>query len=468
MPPLRFRISLRCALATLAALAAFMISAGPRALAAPPTAADSPTSPPALVLLPDIPAAPVSSNPQHWPAGDRSGDIDWANVGNDKGGLRYSTLDQINRSNVKQLEVAWRYKTGDASPKSTIECTPIVIGGVMYITTVRANIVALNAATGAEIWRFDPTGLQPKIRSAPVNRGVAYWSDGKPEGARRILAGVGYGYLISLDAKTGIPDPAFGKGGQIDLRVGLESFDFGNYHMTSPPAIFEDLVICGMRVDEGLPSAPGDLRAFDVRTGKQVWRFHTVPQPGEFGHETWEADSWKNSGGVNPWGGLTVDAEQGIVFGGIGSPAPDYFGGKRKGDNLFGNCVLALDARTGERRWHFQTIRHDLWDRDIPCPPVVIDLKQPSGEVRPVVAQVTKQGFCFVLDRNTGESLFPIEERPAPASDIPGERAATTQPWPVKPPPISSLGWSDDDITNVSPESHEFVRKQVEAVLPSK
>ncbi|MCS6859915.1 MAG: serine hydrolase [Abditibacteriales bacterium] len=398
---------------------------------------------------------------------------DWRSVGNDAGGMRYSPLTQINRENVKNLQVAWVYRTGELDPakKTTIECTPIVVDGVMFVTTIYAKAVALDAATGRELWKFDPYApyASPSewarahgdvpIASGGVNRGVAYWSDGK---SARVLLGTADGRLFSLDARTGKPDPHFGKNGVVDLRAGLEwdcsKFPYGP---TSAPAIYENLVILGFSCSEGPPpGAPGDVRAFDVRSGKEVWRFRTVPRPGEFGYDTWPPGAWKGRSGVNAWGGLTVDTQRGIVFCGTGSAAADFYGGDRKGANLFANCVLALDARTGKRRWHFQTTHHDLWDHDNPCPPVLVTVKH-QGKVREAVAQVTKTGFCYVLDRLTGKPLFGVKEVPAPPSDVPGEQAYPTQPQPLKPPPFARQIFEPTDI---SPQAQEFVREQLRAL----
>ena len=391
---------------------------------------------------------------------------DWPNVGNDKGGRRYSTLDQINRENISQLKVAWTYRTGDAGATSTIECTPVVADGLMFVTTVRSKVVALDPATGREVWAFDPYAMpwNNRIRaSGGVNRGVAYWSDGKENGERRVLHGVSDGRVISLDARTGKPDPAFADGGTLDLRKGITERDITTlaYGPTSAPAVFEDLFIVGCSNDEGHPGAPGDPRAFDVRTGKELWRFHTVPRPGEFGHDTWQpADAWKNRGGANPWGGLTLDPDKGVLFCGTGSAGPDFHGAGRKGTNLFANCVLALDARTGKRLWHFQTVHHDIWDHDNPCPPVVIDITQ-GGKKVPAVAQVTKTGYCFVLHRETGEPLFGVDEVPAQPSDVPGEQAHPTQPVPLKPPALSYQKFGPEDATDISPEARAYVLKEL-------
>lgn len=394
---------------------------------------------------------------------------DWPAVTGDRGGTRYSTLREINRDTVKGLRPAWLYHTGDADPAnfSNIECTPVVVDGVMYLTTSnpRVKVAALDAATGKQLWRYDPfTGARPGmiLASGGVNRGVAYWSDGA---AQRIFLGTADGRLVSLNARTGVPDPEFGNKGEVDLRAGIER-DISRlpYGVTSAPAVFQNRVILGFSNGEGTgPGAPGDVRAFDARTGMEVWRFHTVPRPGEFGHETWEAESWKERGGCNAWSGVTVDEANGLALVGTGSPAFDFYGGDRKGANLFGNCVIALDAHTGKRIWHFQTVRHDLWDYDNPTPPVLCSVKI-DGKAREAVAQVTKTGFCFVLDRHTGKPLFPVEERSVPASDIPGEEAALTQVFPLKPPPFSRQGFSPAEVTNLSPSSTAYVLNRLKSM----
>jgi quinoprotein glucose dehydrogenase len=383
--------------------------------------------------------------------------------------MRYSPLDQVNRDNVSGLKIAWTYHTKDAAEGTTIECTPIVIDGVMYVTTVRTRVVALDAATGRELWTFDPYAgpapAKPWIRaSGGVNRGVAYWSDGGD--ARRILVGLADGRLLSLDAKTGQPDSSFGDKGSIDLRAGYKDerdLSTQPYGPTSAPAVFENLVYIGCSNGEGHPSAPGDVRAFDIRTGKETWRFHTVPRPGEEFGDTWEKDAWKGRGGANPWGGLTVDIENAILFCATGSAGPDFYGAGRKGDNLFANCILALDARTGKRLWHFQTMHHDLWDHDNPCPPVVCTVKQDGKDVQ-AVAQVTKTGYCFLLHRKTGAPLFDVKEVIVPDSDVPGEVASKTQPIPVKPPPFSRTVFTDDDVTDLSPAAHQAVTEKLKTL----
>ena len=381
-------------------------------------------------------------------------------MGGDKGCQRYSKLDQINRRNVARLQVAWTYHTGDAGKGTTIECTPIVIGGVMFVTTPNSKVVALDAASGTELWKYDPYGAsevkQPRAAGG-VNRGVAYWTDGK---ISRVFLGASDGRLISLDAKTGKPDPEFGHKGVVDLRKGMEmNLDGVNYGPTSAPAVCRDIIILGFSCPEGGRPAPGDPRAFDARTGKEIWRFHTIPRPGEFGHETWEGDSWKTAGAANNWGGTSVDEERGLVFMGTGSASPDFYGGGRRGDNLFANCTLCLDARTGKRVWHFQTLRHDLWDHDLPVYPNLVKVKHNGRKVE-AVAQVTKTGFVYLFDRKSGEPFFPIEEQSVPESNIPGELAAPTQPIPTKPPPFSRQTVTEADITDRTPEVHAEVLRR--------
>ena len=396
--------------------------------------------------------------------------VDWPRVGNDPGCMRYSELAQINLGNVRQLKPDWTYHTGEVKGRigKTIECTPIVIGGVMYVTTGYLRVVALDAATGQEIWQFDPLRDHPfpyRPTSGGVNRGCAYWSEGKREGDRRIIHGTSDGRLFSLDAKTGRLDSRFGDGGIVNLRRGLASNTATlSYGPTSAPAIWKDTVIVGVSCGEGPDlAAPGDIRAFDVRTGREVWRFRTVPGPGEFGHETWEGDSWKDRGGANAWGGFSIDANRGMVFAGLGSASFDFYGGDRHGSNLFANCTIALDARTGSRVWHFQTLHHDLWDHDLPVYPNLVTVSH-EGKKVDAVAQVTKTGYVFLFDRETGKPLFDVEEKPVPASDVPGESAWPTQPIPVKPPPFAAQFLDESNVTNIGAANHESALARLRAV----
>ena len=392
----------------------------------------------------------------------------WVSVGNDRGCMRHSPLKQINRENVGQLEAAWVYHTGEGD--KTCECTPLIIDGVMYITTNHLRVCALNAATGKEIWSFDPfeNGKSKwRLASGGVNRGAAYWSDGKPGGQRRIFHGTSDGQLFSLDAKTGQLDPKFADAGVKNLREDIaRDLSRMPYGPTSAPAICGDVVIVGFSCGEGPgPAAPGDIRAFDVRTGQQLWRFHTVPRPGEFGNETWGGDSWKGRGGANAWGGFSVDTSRGMVFAGLGSAAFDFYGGDRSGQNLFANSTIALNAKTGERVWHFQTLHHDLWDHDLPVYPNLVTVIR-NGKKVDAAVQVTKTGFVFVFDRVSGQPLFDVKEVPAIKSDLPGEQSWPTQPVPVKPPPISKLKFDEDDVTDISEAARENVLKQLKQLRP--
>ena len=393
----------------------------------------------------------------------------WRYYGADAGGTRYSPLTQINRANVAQLKRAWTYHTEEFSAglseslKRNIppfECTPLVVEGVLYLSTPSNRVIALDAETGKEVWKFDPQAGSSGQRRFDAHRGVAYWespsSDGKG-GEKRILFGTLDGRLVALDAASGKPCSDFGKGGVVNLREGVaDGWPSLQYSVTSPPAIYKNLVIIGAAVPEGTPRGPsGDVRAFDARTGKLVWQFHTVPRPGELGHESWEGESWKDRTGVNVWSIMSVDAERGLVFLPIGSPSYDFYGGDRKGNNLFGNCLVALNAETGKLIWYFQMVHHDLWDYDPPAQPTLITLRRDGREVA-AVAQVTKMGLVFVLDRLTGKPLFPVEERPVPQSKVPGEAASPTQPFPLKPSPLSRHAVTRQEISNVTPESNKY------------
>jgi quinoprotein glucose dehydrogenase len=385
---------------------------------------------------------------------------EWQIYHGDYGGTHYSELDQINRGNVKRLEVAWTWKSGDVG--NTIQCNPIIVNGVMFVTTGQLHIAALNAATGALLWRFDPWN---GARGSGVNRGVSYWTDG--QGDERIFHSAG-DWLYALDARTGKPVPGFGIGGRISHNAGFDTDVFylrvGN---NTPPMVWQDLLILGSTTGEGpAPAAPGHVRAFDVRTGERRWIFHTIPHPGEFGYDTWAPDSWKKVGSANVWGGFTLDHERGIVYMGTGSPAYDKWGGNRPGANLFGNCTLALDARTGQRLWHFQAVHHDLWDYDLPTPPVLAHFKR-DGRMIECVVQPTKMGHLFVLDRTTGKPLFPIEELPVPQSDIPGEQSYPTQPFPPEAFRLGRQGFTADDVTDLNPAAREHVLRQLEDIEPA-
>ena len=380
----------------------------------------------------------------------------WTEYMGDPGSNSFSELNQINRENVGQLEVAWIYNSEDKDRimwrKSISQANPIIIDGVIYFTSPAIHVIAIDAATGEFIWRFDPWDSED---ATGRSRGVMYWEDGDD---KRILFTAGF-YMYALNAETGDLIPSFGDNGRVDMRVGLER-DPEDIHIsvTSPGRVFKDLVIMGSTVTP----APGHIRAYNVRTGEIEWIFHTIPYPGEFGYETWGETAWLTAGGVNNWAGMSIDREREMVFIPTASPDPAWYGGgDRLGENLFGNSVVALDANTGERIWHYQIVRHDIWDWDLPAPPNLVTVERDGKQVD-AVAQVTKHGFVFVLDRDTGEPLFPVEERSVPGSYLLGEEAWPTQPFPVKPVPYTRQFISEDDLTDISPEANEYARSRFE------
>jgi len=389
--------------------------------------------------------------------------VEWPTYGGDAGGMKYSPLADINRDNVARLAPAWSWKTNDpANPPAdsgrparpgNFQATPLMINDTLYLPTPLNVVVALDAGTGRELWRFDPGAYragQPSNGTGLVHRGVAAWSDGR---SRRIFMNSRW-RLIALDAATGQPIPSFGTNGEVDLTGQLDRpVNRRHYTNTSPPVVWGDLVILGNGVGDRLAyrnDPPGDVQAFDVRTGRRVWAFRTVPKPGEFGNDTWEEDSWRFTGHTNVWAPFTVDSARGLVFLPVGTPSNDWYGGRRKGANLFGEAVVALDARTGTRRWHFQTIHHGLWDYDLPAPPNVVNIRRGGEQVDALVVP-TKQGWVFAFDRVTGKPLWPIEERRVPASDVPGEVAWPTQPWPTRPAPIAVQGFGEGDVIDFTP-----------------
>lgn len=377
---------------------------------------------------------------------------------------RFSPLVQITRDNVGTLQRVWTYHTRDFSggrgpePGRTVpgvQTLPVLAAGTLYLTTPSSIVIALDAEGGAERWRHDPQAGVSSRCYAP-HRGVSLWPAGEadvPEG-RTVFSGTCDGRLIALDAATGTPRTAFGTRGAIDLRPGADAREGEEYAVTSPPVVWRDLVIVGALAPEGVPRGPsGDVRAFDVRTGREMWRFHTVPKPGEVGHDTWPADGWQRRTGVNVWTSMSVDGARGLVFLPIGSPAYDFYGGDRAGQNLFGNALVALDAATGARRWHAQLVHHDIWDFDPPAQPILADIPGANGTI-PAVIQVTKMGLVFVFDRTTGRPVFGIEERAAPRSTVPGEATWPTQPFPTLPLPLSRhRALTSQDLTDVTPES---------------
>jgi quinoprotein glucose dehydrogenase len=365
----------------------------------------------------------------------------------------YSKLAQINRENVGRLQVAWTFDAGDAFTGSEIECNPIIVDGTLYVTTPSANVLALDAATGVPRWRFDPRNFYPsqgaQVLGKQRSRGVTYWSEGKD---RRIFAAVRQ-YVYAIDAETGKPVLSFGNSGRIDLRDDLGREPKLWATMTSPGIVYKDLLIIGTSLAETLPTPPGDIRAYDVRTGKLRWSFHTIPHPGELGYDTWPKDAWTYSGAANDWAGLSLDAKRGLVFASTGSAAADFYGADRVGDNLFANSIIALKADTGERVWHFQTVLHDIWDRDLPAPATLVTVTR-SGSPVDAVAQTTKSGFVYLFDRDTGAPLFPIEYKNYPASDLEGEVTAATQPLPTEPPPFARQQLTADMLTDRTPRAH--------------
>jgi len=365
----------------------------------------------------------------------------------------YSSLKEITTENVRHLKIAWVYRTGDdvSDNRSQIQCNPLIIDGVLYGTSPGLKLFALNAATGVRLWEFDP---DPENHySKNVNRGVSYWREGRD---KRILFSSGSD-LFAINADDGKPVHAFGKAGKVSLNEGLGERARDRYVVaTTPGIVFQDLLIIGSRVSEEEGAAPGYIRAFHIKTGKLEWIFNTIPKPGEFGNETWPEGAWETAGGANSWAGMSLDEARGILYAPTGSASFDFWGGNRKGTNLFANCIVALNARTGERIWHFQTVRHDLWDRDLPAPPNLITVTR-NGKKTDAVAQITKSGFVFLFNRETGEPLFPVKEVPAPVSDLEKEETWPTQPVPQAPPPFVPQVFTSGEITDISKESHDFV-----------
>ncbi len=385
----------------------------------------------------------------------------WSGYLGDKSVSHYSSLQQIDTTNVQELKVAWEYHTGDADMQthSQIECNPIIIKGTLYGTSPQLKLFALDAASGKAKWIFDPFSGNVK-RKLNLSRGVTYWSDGD---SSRIFYTAGP-YLYAIDATTGKIISSFGDQGKIDLHDGLDR-DVKDLFVTasSPGIIYKDLLIMGARVAESGDVAPGHIRAYDVHTGKRKWIFHTIPHPGELGYDTWEnKDAWKYTGGANSWPGMSLDEKRGVVYASTGSATYDFWGGLRKGQNLFANCVLALDAATGKYIWHYQTVHHDLWDMDNPAPPNLVTVNR-DGKKIDAVAQITKTGFVFVLDRDSGKPLFPVDEVPVPdSSTLVGEKPWPTQPVPRLPKPFGLSIFTEADINPFVPDSSQaIVRKRL-------
>jgi quinoprotein glucose dehydrogenase len=383
---------------------------------------------------------------------------DWPAYLGDKEASHYSSLAGITRDNVAGLRVAWTWKSGDARPDSSqIQCNPLEIDGVLYATSAAMKLAALDAATGRELWRFEP------VDPNGVNRGLATWTDGAE---RRILYGNG-NWLHAVDARTGRLIDGFGDHGRVDLSQGLGRDVTGlAIQMNTPGVVYHDLIILSMRVGEGPgPAAPGHVRAYDVRTGKLVWIFHAIPYPGEPGYAAWPPDAWQREGGVNAWPGMTLDEEHGLVYCPIGSATFDFWGGNRVGDDRYADCLVVLDAATGKLVWNYQFTHHDLWDRDPPAPPTLLTVRQGGRDI-PAVAQVTKSGHVWVFNRLTGEHLFPVEEIAVPSSDLAGEVASPTQPVPLKPAPFARQNFTPDQITDRTPEAHRAVLERYFHVRP--
>ena len=404
-------------------------------------------------------AALVYTLPAVAQTGAKGGE--WRFYAGDGGSTKYSALDQINRDNVKNLRIAWRWKTDNFGPNPEFyyEATPLMVKGVLYTTAgYRRAVAAIDAATGETVWTYRMDEGQRGLNAPRRNsgRGVGYWTDGTQE--RILLITPGY-QLVALDAKTGIPIPDFGNKGVVDLKQGLDRpVDpiTGAIGASSAPIVVRDVVVVGAalvtgRAPKSKENAPGFIRGYDVRTGKRLWIFHTIAQPGEFGHETWEGDSWRYTGNTGVWAPISADEELGYVYLPVEDATGDYFGGHRLGNNLFSSSLVCLDAKTGKRVWHYQLIHHDIWDYDPPTSPILVDVTVGGRRIK-AVAQITKQAYAYVFDRVTGQPVWPIEERPVAASDVPGERTALTQPFPTRPAPFDLQGIRIDDLIDFTPE----------------
>ena len=371
----------------------------------------------------------------------------WTTAAGSNDGIRYSSGDEINKNNVDKLQIAWVYDTQDNAERTTIPTTPIMLDGILYGVSPQLNLFALDAVTGKELWVFKP--LDPTVKGSV--RGISYWQN-KNGSDKRIFYSTGH-YLYAVNASNGLIKKDFGKGGFIDLRENLDG-DFPNSSASgnAAPTIYKDLLITSMRVSESSDAIPGHIRAFNVITGKREWIFHTIPQPGEPGYETWDdKDAWKRVGGANNWAGMALDEKRGIVYVPTGSASPDFYGANRLGSNLYANSLIALDANTGKYIWHFQIVHHDLWDRDLPANPNLITIRK-NGKNIDAVAQITKHGYIFMFDRVTGKPIFPINEIPVPESDMPGEKAWPTQPIPTLPEPFARQKFGPEEISDRTTE----------------
>ena len=404
-------------------------------------------------------------------AGGCAAQTDWPLYGHDPGGQQYSPLKQIDTKNVTQLKVAWTWDARPPAPPApasapaepgaaparprnrSSEASPLVVGNVLYLGTPYNRVVALEADSGKKIWEYEAD-------SAPSTRGIAYWPGDKTL-SPQIVVGTMNGWLYTLNASTGKLNPGFGNEGKVNLRQGVaDKFPRGRYGMSSPPAIYKNLVFTGAQLQEEPANGPsGDIRAWDIHSGKVVWTFHTVPRPGEANHQAWQEDQWQDRSGANAWGFMTVDVERGMLFVPLGTPTPDFFGGSRKGSNLYGSSLVALDAATGKVKWYYQTTHHDNWDYDVTTAPCLITIRQ-NGKSIPAVAQWTKQGILFFFNRLTGEPIYKVEEREVKNDNpMPGDDNWPTQPFPVKPPPLARMTFQPDEIAKVTPEHEAYCKK---------
>lgn len=387
------------------------------------------------------------------------GQTDWQGYAGDPGGRKYSALKQIDTGNVAGLKPAWQYSvrsTAEGESGALTQAVPIVVDNVMYMPTRLRTVVALEPETGKELWSFTMG------RAAAPLRGVSYWR-GNKDYASRILAGMMDGKLVALDAKTGKLIPGFGTEGVVDLRAGVaDKFPNAPYHQATPGAVYRNLIITGAQGKEDDPKGPSmDIRAWDVRSGKVAWTFHPMPRPGETGYETWQKDNWIDAGSPAQWGAATIDEQRGLIFLPIGQPSSDFFGGNRVGQNLFSSSVIALDANSGKLRWHFQLTHHDIWDYDVDSAPSLLEIDR-AGKKVPALVIASKTGLMYFLNRETGKPIYPVEERPVPQSDTPGEQSWPTQPFPVKPPPLARTSMKPEDLFTGEPEHEKFCRELVE------
>lgn len=376
------------------------------------------------------------------------GTTDWPIYGGQLEGDHYSPLTQINQRNISKLKVAWTFDTHETGGLQT---TPLIVGRVLYGLTPSQKVFALDAATGKQLWQFDSG-----IKGTQPNRGLTWWSQGSEN---RLFVGV-MNFLYCLDPATGMPIASFGENGRIDLRKNLRGdYTKQSIALTAPGIIYKDLIVVGGRNPETHPAPPGDIRAFDVHTGALRWAFHTIPHPGEVGYDTWPKDAWMTAGAANNWSGMSLDAQRGILYVPTGSAVDDFYGADRVGNDLFANTLLALDAATGKRLWHFQDVHHDAWDRDYPSRPALVTVTHDSKRID-ALAQTTKQGYLYLFDRTTGQPLFPIQELPYPASTTPGEVTSPTQPKPSAPEPFARQRLTEDMLTNRTPEAHKYALDQ--------